>query len=187
MALEFSKDSSTVFALDSSRKVRLWDIDTGTLSTEFSVTFEGHPAKMKMHPTERSIAIGDALGSIRLFDITTGRILQSFSSYGTGVRQIAFSRDGRTLLAALGNFKGEADARGEVRFWDLETGQLIIRLGQDLAPCVGVVLSESQWQLTTVHFDGQILIWEGATDEEVDQQRTRASSSEADLSSTEPA
>ncbi len=173
LKLAFSKDCTKLFTIDSSRTFRAWDIASRRILTEIPSVYDSYISSMKVHPTETMVAVGDRSGALVLFDMQTGKRLHSFFSYGNGIRQIEFSRDGRKVIAAFGNYKSERGARGEIRFWDLETGQSIVRLGRKLGPCVGVALTQDELRLTTTHFDGKIFVWDGATDEEIKQQQTR--------------
>jgi WD40 repeat protein len=60
----------------------------------------------------------------RLWDMTTGKALRSFSGHTGEVSAVAFSPDGR--LALTGVFGGE----GELQLWEVATGRALRRLGE---------------------------------------------------------
>ena len=126
---------------------------------------------MDVSPSENYLAVGGKAGSIQLTDLRTKETAHRLQSDGW-VHDIYFPPGERTIVAASGTHDDSPEGRGEIRFFDLESGQTLLRLGTDLHTCVGFAFTPDELQMTTVHFDGRIHVWEGASDEEVEQQRT---------------
>jgi WD40 repeat protein len=51
-------------------------------------------------PDEEPLATGDAKGTVRLWDLTTERVVRAFSAHKLAIRSIMFSPNGRLLLTA---------------------------------------------------------------------------------------
>ena len=64
--------------------------------------------------------LGGRDGTVRLWDVDTGRTLTTLAGHALGVNSVSFSPDGRTL--ATGNW-GDT-----VRLWDVDTGRTLITL-----------------------------------------------------------
>ena len=63
------------------------------------------------------VASGDYEGTIKLWDITTGRLIRTIAGHAKSIWSIAFSSDDRRLLSASGD--------GTAKLWDATTGQLM--------------------------------------------------------------
>src|SRR5260370_33858592 len=63
--------------------------------------------------------------TVNVWDLATDtrRHKLSFGQDALGTSSLGFSPDGRTLLTACG-VPGAHEAKGEIRFWDIGTGQL---------------------------------------------------------------
>jgi hypothetical protein len=91
-------------------------------------------------PDGKALASAGANGTIRLWDVTTGKELREVATQAEGITGVTFSPDGRTLKVH--------HASGEVRVWEVATGKEVasskpppeIRLGSKdavaLAPAV---------------------------------------------------
>ena len=61
----------------------------------------GLPQGLALSPDGARLALGDEDGQVALIDVATGRTLRRWSGWKTGVRQLAFSPDGRRVAAAV--------------------------------------------------------------------------------------
>jgi WD40 repeat protein len=111
----------TAGVVDDKVRVRVWDFDSGRELRSFSVSGEEPPGhwthrSTALSPDGRIFARNDAQsdGSIRLWDIATGRLLRALD-HVQRIDVLAFSADGQ-VLASVGD--------GSVRLWDVATGKL---------------------------------------------------------------
>ncbi len=65
-------------------------------------------------PEGKRLASASVDGTVRLWDVKTGRLLTVLRGHPSGVADVAFSPDGRELAAGCG-YRGT----GEVWLWDL--------------------------------------------------------------------
>lgn len=140
-------------------QVRLWDVRSGKLLR----TLQGaaSPSAVVISPDGRRVAAGEhatrlgAPAPVRLWDAETGTLLRQLGGPGGVTRGLAFSPDGRTLLA------GGADSR--LRLYDVETGA-------ERNPPVGhtgsvarLAASPDGGVLASAASDSKVLLWEAAT------------------------
>ena len=136
----FSPDGRTL-AVAEAGSVALVDVADGTTRKTIQVPI--------LREQERIIAVcldpgGDRLGLVRFYsensnrkrvneltiwDVGTGRPVKTFGELPTSTMQVRFSPDGK-LVAARSSGAGAENPHwpGEVRIWDLETGQRIHKL-----------------------------------------------------------
>jgi WD40 repeat protein/tRNA A-37 threonylcarbamoyl transferase component Bud32 len=104
--VSFSSDGRTLAAVgDGSAVVRLWDLDTGTMTT-----WEGHGSHIRdlaFSPAGSLLAICAEDGTVTLWDRNAGLSAQArrigAGPLGGGVRALSFTPDGRYLCTANAN------------------------------------------------------------------------------------
>lgn len=97
------------------------------------------------------IATGHGDGSIRIWDVVTGRPLRILYAHTEPVRSVAFSPDG-TLLAAASN-------DWTLTIWDVGTGTLHHDLRGHDGPVLGVVFSPDGALLASASADRTLNLW----------------------------
>ena len=111
--------------------IRLWELATGKVAMELT----GHRTEVDkdrkiadvysvaFSPDGRFLAScsGDwnagRTGTVRLWDLATGKEAANLSGFEAPIWRVAFSPDGRRLAAAAGHFR--KNQAGEVRIWDI--------------------------------------------------------------------
>jgi WD40 repeat protein len=88
---------------------------------------------------------------IHIWDLAVGRERYSFRSVAGGVAFLAFTADGKRLLAAGSPGYGAGDRSAEARIWDLTTGQELLEIP------LGSVIASQTLGTAAFHFDGQRL------------------------------
>jgi len=117
--------SGDIFGKASDNTVRVWDVETG----EELQRFEGHGDKLwdiDVSSNGRYVVSGSHDGTLRRWDLETeqGEILLDVAPQA--VRSVAFSPDGKTILAGLG--KGSSNNPNyDLRLLDMETGEELAR------------------------------------------------------------
>ncbi len=118
----FSPDGRVFVTCCQNGPVRVWETATGRPVFP-ALPIGGDMAHVALFsPDGRVIATGGKSGMIELWDATTGRFLDRFAGTGAAIRALAFSHDGRTLVAGCDGHAFRLDVR---------TGQ---PLGQPLDP-----------------------------------------------------
>lgn len=106
VTLAFSGDGQ--YLASGAKNTQLWDLETGTLLHTLD---SGELTSLVFTPDSNILITGST--RIRTWDAQSGTILQNFSS---GAADLAITRDGTTLVAAVG---------GTINFWHLETDRYI--------------------------------------------------------------
>ena len=124
-SVAFSSDGRTLASAGKDNTIRLWDAATGTLRH----TLLGHAANrwysysnpsggsraftasVAFGQDDRTLASGGEDRTIRLWDATTGTLLQVLQGHAAGIISLVFSPDGRTLAS------GSLD--GTILLWDV--------------------------------------------------------------------
>ncbi|MFD7297832.1 WD40 repeat domain-containing serine/threonine protein kinase [Streptomyces sp. NPDC059897] len=99
----------------SDRRLRLWDLETGTLVRKL----EGHtgmPRAVWIGPGDRIAATGASDGTVRLWDLGTGRCDAVLRGHSSWVMAVTMSADG-SRVASAGGYDDLS-----IRVWDTATG-----------------------------------------------------------------
>lgn len=118
-ALAFSPDGATL-ASGSLLRVRLWDVATSELLIEFPVS--GAVTGLSFSPDHRHLAVGcdggqqGASGSVSVWEIESGRGIQTLRGLSAQVLHVCYSPKGRYLAALAQDWV--------VGVWNLEQGRL---------------------------------------------------------------
>jgi WD40 repeat protein/serine/threonine protein kinase len=152
--------------------IHLWDLTTRKVTH----TLPGHTGKVvglayspqgdRLFSTS---ALGDPShidaqpgGELKLWDVTTGRELDTLRR-GIGVfRRLAVSSDGRRLALSGGVLEA-----GEVQVWDAATGRTLLTLGGHTLGVHQVNFSPDGERIATASSDRMVKLWHAATGQEL--------------------
>ena len=113
-SVSFSPNGRMLASGGYDHRIRLWDVDTGSLIRTFRVVF--HTFSVSFSPNGRMLASGSAR-EIRLWDVDTGSLIRTFKGHTQVVNSVSFSPDGQMLAS------GSDDHT--IRLWEVDTGSLI--------------------------------------------------------------
>jgi WD40 repeat protein len=100
-----------------SGNLRLWDVATGDLLRALENRGEGHGnvvSSVAFTPDGRTILTGSWDGTVKLWDVETGKVTGTFKGHSGPVNSVAFSPDGLTALSGSGD--------GTMKLWDVGAG-----------------------------------------------------------------
>ncbi|MFF4186608.1 WD40 repeat domain-containing serine/threonine protein kinase [Streptomyces sp. NPDC001691] len=99
-------------------RLRLWDTTTGESHETQPCAEPMAPGLLVLAADGRSaVTGGHFVGTLRLWNLTTGRCVRTLRGHRGGVLALALSRDGHHLLSS--------GTDGTVRLWDLATGRCL--------------------------------------------------------------
>lgn len=114
----FSPDEKWLAAGSYDARLRIWDLETGTLAAEF----KGHESRitsLDWSPDGRLVASAAQEPKIIVWDARTGEQVRVLEGHRRAVRAVAFSTDGR-LVASAG-------VDGSARIWEVSSGRELRR------------------------------------------------------------
>jgi WD40 repeat protein len=106
-------------------------------------------------PNGATLASGDDDGSVRLWDVATGRHNGTLAGHAGTAGTVAFAPNGATLAS------GGDD--GLLRLWDVATGQPTATCTGHVGPVRAVAFTPDGAAMATVGDDGSVRLWESAT------------------------
>jgi RNA polymerase sigma factor (sigma-70 family) len=157
--IDLSPDGKTLVSGHSydDSKIFLWDTATGKQLLQLDG--DRIPSSVAFSPDGRLLASGDMHGTIRFWDIATGKLVRQIRQAGQSAQSIAFSPDGKQLASG--------SMHGTVGLWDVATGKDLRPQGGHTSPVWSLALSPDGRMLASGSWDQTIRLWEPATGKEV--------------------
>ena len=134
--------------------VQLWRLDEPVMKLQdftYTAVVSGAPQTVAFSPNGKSVLIGYIGGSVVLWDIASGEILQVFYGHEAEVRSVAFSRDGNLIMT------GGSDKTA--RIWNVQTGTELLRLNTS-SMVNSVAFSPDGQAVLTGCTDGTVQLWD---------------------------
>lgn len=152
-ALLFTPDASQLISGAADNTIRVWDLATSRC-VQVIKEEHGHCKTLALHPDRALIAAAGWAGLIRLYRIDAeNRLqpLQTIQAHATRIFQLAFSPDGRHLVSC--------SEGGNVRLWDVHTGQQLLTLQGHTQPVQSVAFHPNGMLLASGSDDETIRLW----------------------------
>ena len=158
-ALAFSPDGK-LLAVGGYQEVLLWDLAQGKLARRIGAGQLGDVVRAVVFRKDgKSLIVGEgtprSTGSVKFFDVASGRLTATFSEPKDVVYAIAQSPDGKRLAA------GGADRL--VHVWDIDAKKLLATLQEHTDRVQAVAYSADGKFLATASADASARIWDAAS------------------------
>jgi hypothetical protein len=150
----FSPDGRLLASAADDGRVRLWEVETGTLVRTLTGHIGGYGVAFS--PNGKLLASAGMDTKVRLWEVETGKLVHTLTGYGGRMTGVAFSPNGK-LLAFTGNDK-------LVRLWKVATGKPVHKLtDRYLIVAGGVAFSPDGHLLAAARNDKAVRLWDVAT------------------------
>lgn len=113
-------------------------------------------------PDGKTVALA-GYRTVRLLSPDSRAVVRTLDGHAGGVTDVAFSADGKQLIAAA----GEPGLFGEAKLWDVESGTLVRTFRGHRDSLYAAVLSPDGKLLATAGYDHDIKLWDVASGEEL--------------------
>ncbi len=118
----------------------------------------GGVGSLFFRPDGRTLASGHSDGNIRIWSVNTGELLQTWAAHVSGIENISFHPDGKTLATS-----GSLD--GTLRIWDADAGELLHTLTGHTGWIHSLSFRPDGKTLASTSHDETIRIWDATTGE----------------------
>jgi WD40 repeat protein len=152
----------------------VWEIETGRLVKTF-VAQPVNEAKsveavsVAFGPDHKTIAAGLRDGTIRLWDLGSGKQVQVLKGHTSGLRAIRYSSDGRYIAS------GGKDT--VLRLWNAQTGEQIRTFEGHQGLIESVRFSPDNKLIVSAAYDGTVRLWDIETGKQVGESNVLLSAS----------
>jgi WD40 repeat protein len=149
--LAFTADATLIAESDGS-SVYVWDARTDGGGPLTRLDLNG-VVSLAFSPDGRTLAAGQAGGTLRLLDMPSGRERRSFVAHAHDVTALAFAGDGRAVASA-------SLQERPLRLWDAASGRPLGTLTGHNAPAVSVAFSGGGGLAASISTDGLLRVWD---------------------------
>ncbi len=134
----------------------LFQIDNGELIQFFNIPSKFYVAALSNNG--KYLVTGGGLGSVKLWDVETGKEVRFFEGHSTIIRSIAFAPNQKQILTASGDGNRTTDTN--VRLWDVETAEELLLIPDHTYVVSKALFSPNGSTLLTASWDRTAALWD---------------------------
>ena len=170
-SVSLSPDGQTIASLDWGKPIQLWDVATGKLKkilTGYEVTgrhrrrvrsniSHGEIDSAVFSPDGQILASGSKEGTIRLWNVDTGKLKSRLTGHTGFIKCLSFSPNGKILASGCED--------ETIRLWNADTGKQKqnLPLPEQMNSISCLSFNRDGSTLVSGHTDGKIHLWDIAT------------------------
>ncbi|HYT43166.1 MAG TPA: TIR domain-containing protein, partial [Methylomirabilota bacterium] len=118
-------------------------------------TLKGHTdavGSLAISPDGQAVVSASSDGTIKVWELSTGRLVRTLKGYTDAVRSLAISPDGQAVVSASSD--------GTIKVWELSTGELLHTLKGHTGAVRSLAISPDGQTVVTASSDDTMMIWE---------------------------
>ncbi|MCP4451276.1 MAG: hypothetical protein GY809_07420, partial [Planctomycetes bacterium] len=151
----FSPDGRSIAMIDSTGRIRLFDVGTGSENTQIDA-FQGDIASLAFSPDGTLLAVSPLWTAIstdiKVFSAESGEAQTLLVGHGSWVSSLTFTPDGERLISA--------SADQTIRIWHVGDARELTRLHGHLSSVYSVAVSPDGKRLVSGCKDGTLFGWD---------------------------
>jgi len=151
--VRFSPDGRQL-ASASQQQLVLWDVASRARGRAIPSSLSRFGG-LSYSPGGKRLAAGCRDGAVRIYEVSTGRLVRTLAGHERDVRGVAFAPDGRRLVS------GSSDHT--LRIWDLPTGRTLHRIAAHRSGLRQVAFAPDGRSVASASLDHTVRIWDAAT------------------------
>src|SRR5262245_4149405 len=155
LAVSFTPDGASLASGAFDQSVRLWDTKTWA-ERRLLKGVRSEVRALTISPDGKTLVTG-GVGEMILWNSGTGEKVRALNA-GATVWAVAFSPEGKTLAAGVGDPK--ADGEGGVQIWDASTGERLRTWTARGGSVLSLAFADAGKKLATGRYDGNVIVWE---------------------------
>jgi eukaryotic-like serine/threonine-protein kinase len=137
--------------------IKIWDLTTGEVPNTLN---DGHTAPIRalsLSADGTLLASGSADNTVKIWDVSSGKLLQTLKGHTAPVNSVALSQDGKTVIS------GSDD--NTIKIWDVATAALRHTLTEHTDKVYAVALSPDGKAIASGSQDFTVKLWDAETGE----------------------
>ena len=119
---------------------------------------------MAISPDGKQLLSASFDGTMRLWDLQTGKEIRRFDGPGNFVESVSFTPDGKRAVCSYGPGSAakvyDEDPRCSLRLWDLASGKELKQIKGHTGPILSLAVSGDGRLLVSGSADGTMRLWE---------------------------
>lgn len=147
--LAFSPDSLYLASGSADTTIKIWNVETG--ECHLNLSNQNKVMSVTFHPNGQLLASGDGK-LIKLWDLGTGELIQTFAGHDGTVLSLVFDSDGNTIVSS--------SIDSTIKIWSIDTGRCIQVLSGHETSVRAIDLTPDSRTLVSSSTDGTIRLWD---------------------------
>ncbi|KAG8941143.1 hypothetical protein FRC03_004800 [Tulasnella sp. 419] len=152
LSIIFSPDGAQIVSCSENSSIIIWDTETGTVISRLQGSESGSTVYSLAFSPDGSQLASTCKGDVILWNYGSHRILRRLEGSIGNVRCVAFSPDGRFVVAGCES--------GQVVTWDITTGSQIGTFSGHTNQVVSVAVSPDGSRVVTGSYDDTAAVWD---------------------------